>query len=502
MIVDDHIHALPKGNRDDVLPELLRQCRINGVSVGLVSIGWKISPFPDEEETRRSNEAALDFANRSGGLLKPLAYLNPQNANWREELDRCLEEGAVGIKLWTSLKEPDGKLDNAAELLTRAGERGLAVLIHTWQPTGGPTGTDITLPEFAQLAERCPKTNLVAAHSGGNWRHSIGVLRDRLPNAHLEVCGYYPERGLVEALAGDAGAERVLFGSDLAGRTQASQMAKVVFADIPEEDKELILGGNAARLFGLEETAPPPAEPLRPLEELPDFGEDHFCFCGDWPFYEGPWVTPDGLDALLAEAGIETAYTGDFGGLYRQDLERANNRFLEAARRTSHVAPLATLNPTAHNWPSVLRHLKDGFAGVILHPYLHNWRLDEEAHAAFFRTLSEARIPVWINCAIADHRTRHSGLACRPVSGEELAAFCRNAPPNDYVLQGVGARQVSRILGGHAGDASLRFEVSRLTDSSYDYGDVAAEHGLAHLVMGSEFPLRDLREVRWTAQRV
>ncbi len=502
MIVDVHVHALPKGNREDVLPELVRQCRINGVSLGLVSIGWKISQYPDEEEVRRSNEEAQGFVSRSGGLFRHLAYLNPQNANWREELDRYVEEGAVGIKLWTSLKEPDGKLDNAAALLRRAGEKGLSVLIHTWQVTGGPIDGEITVPEFAQLAERCPNTNLVAAHSGGNWRHTIGVLRDRLPNAHLEVSGYYPEKGLLEALAGDVGAERVLFGSDLAGRTQASQIAKVVFADISDEEKELILGGNAARLFGLKDTRPAPSAPLRSRDELPDFREDHFCFCGDWPFHAGPWVTPDGLDALLAEAGIETAYAGDFDTIYRQDLERANNRFLEAARSTSRVAPLATLNPTAHNWPSILRHLKDGFAGVIVHPYLHNWRLDDPAHAAFFRALSDGRIPVWVNCAIADHRTRHSGLGCRPVAGEEVQAFCQAAPRNEYVLQGVGARPVSRVLRDHPDDGRFRFEVSRLTDSSYDFGDIAAEHGLSHLVMGSEFPLRDLREVRWTAQRV
>ncbi|GAG35523.1 unnamed protein product, partial [marine sediment metagenome] len=249
-------------------------------------------------------------------------------------------------------------------------EKGLSVLIHTWQKTEGNGPGEITLAEFAWLAEQCPEARIVGAHSGGNWRHSIGVLRDRAPNAHVDVSGYYPERGLVEALVRDIGAERILFGSDLLGRTQASQLAKVVLADITEEEKELILWKNAARVFNLEDIPPAPCAPLRPVDELPDFRTDHFCFCGRWPFHEGPWATPSQLDDLLDEAGIETAYTGDFGTLYRQDLESANNRFLEAARATRRVAPLATMNPRAHNWRSVIRHLKDGFAGAIVFPYV------------------------------------------------------------------------------------------------------------------------------------
>ena len=120
-----------------------------------------------------------------------------------------------------------------------------------------------------------------------------------------------------------------------------------------------------------------------------------------------------------------------------QDLESANDRFLAAVRGTRRIAPLATMNPYAHNWRSVIRHLKEDFAGVILFPYLHNWRLDAPEHAAFFRVLAERGLSVWVNCALADDRTRHSGLACRPVAAEEVTAFCESAQGNDYVFQGL-----------------------------------------------------------------
>ena len=41
----------------------------------------------------------------------------------------------------------------------------------------------------------------------------------------------------------------MIYGSDVGGRTFASQMAKVIGADIPDSAKELILGGNLRRLL-------------------------------------------------------------------------------------------------------------------------------------------------------------------------------------------------------------------------------------------------------------
>jgi predicted TIM-barrel fold metal-dependent hydrolase len=305
----------------------------------------------------------------------------------------------------------------------------------------------------------------------------------------------------VSALVEDVGAERVLFGSDLIGNTQTGQLSKVVFADIPEADKALVAGGNAARLFGLEDVPPPPAVPLRPLEELPDFAVDHFCFVGAWPWYDGPWVTPDELDDLLAATGIETAYTGDFAALLRQDLERANSEFLDAARGCRRIAPLATLSPLAHNWRSTVRLLRDGFAGVLVSPYAHNWKLDAPEHAGFFRTLADARLPVWINCGLGDDRTRPAGLAWRPVAPDELAAFCAAAPANDYVVQRMRGHAAARALEQAADGVRLRFDSSRLTDATFAWDDFVNKYGLDNLVMGSEFPLRHLEEVRWAARR-
>ncbi len=64
-----------------------------------------------------------------------------------------------------------------------------------------------------------------------------------------EFCGGDPTAGFVEMAVRELGERRVIYGSDFAGRSFASQLAKVLGADIPESSKRLILAGNIRRLL-------------------------------------------------------------------------------------------------------------------------------------------------------------------------------------------------------------------------------------------------------------
>ena len=55
---------------------------------------------------------------------------------------------------------------------------------------------------------------------------------------------------MVEMAVRELGPKRIIYGSDAGGRSYASQLAKVIGADISQRDKELILGGNLQRLLG------------------------------------------------------------------------------------------------------------------------------------------------------------------------------------------------------------------------------------------------------------
>ena len=79
---------------------------------------------------------------------------------------------------------------------------------------------------------------------------SLNVLIDgSRKNVSACVAGFDPTSGVVEMAVRELGAERVIFGSDAAGRSFASQLAKVTGAEIPRPARRLILGENLRRLL-------------------------------------------------------------------------------------------------------------------------------------------------------------------------------------------------------------------------------------------------------------
>ena len=498
MIIDAHTHRW-LGDGPDAETLFLDECRRNGISTAIVSSLVGGSYYPASEQVRAANECSRDFASRAGPSVQWIAYLNPQDEQWPSELARCVSEGALGVKLWVSLKDARGSLGNTLEVLRRAGAMRLPVLIHTLTRTDSNLPGELSPWEFAALAAEAPDTVLIAAHAAANHRHFIGALSSRPRNAYVDLSGSFPEYGAVEALVRDIGADHILFGSDAVGRSTASQLAKVVLADVPEADKDLILWRNAARVFRLRALPKPDLPCSLAPAELPDLRTDHFCFCGRWPCFDTPCSGPSQLDAVLQSAGTERAYVGDLGSIYRTDLAEANAQFFESAQGSARVVPLATLNPQAPNWPHVMRSLPPGVTGTLVFPNLHRWELDNPRYAAFFNECAARRMPVWVNCALGDDRFRHAGFARRPVSVDELKGFARVAPQNAYVFQGVS--EVQSFFDEFSNDDRFRFELSRLTDYGGRLCSVVARQGAARLVMGSEFPLRDIRAVRWVAQR-
>lgn len=502
MIIDCHVHTPPLGKSLGIA-RTDAECRRNGVRLILVSSLGRWSQNPDSEEVRQANDQARAFAARSKGLARWLAYLNPQNRNWRAEFIRCAAAGAIGIKLWVSLKDRRGRLNRTRKVISHASEVGLPLLIHTFSRTDGNLPGEVNFAEFAGLAREFPKARMIAAHAGFQWRQEHGLFRELSENACVDLAGGFPELGMTEAIVAQLGAERVLFGSDMPGRTLASQLAKVALANLDTATKRLILVENSRRIFQLGS--------LRGRQRHRDVGAagttlpsatvDHFCFCGRWPFFPTPASTPHALDLLLRGSGVRKAYAADLGTIYRKDLYDANAAFVRACRKCVRIAPLAAVNPREFTWRTTLRGCDKRFAGVVVYPALHGWSLAREGRE-LFAECAVRRIPVWINTALGDIRCRHDSQTWRPVAQDELAEFLRTAPENGYVFQGLNPNQAQAALPAMLRRRLFRFEISRLTDFPGYLQRCVQLGGKPLMVIGSEFPFRNLKEVRWTAGRL
>ena len=139
MIIDSHVHFpaaldLPEEKWGAYLVERAARSGINALIVSDVFIRGSADAgsYPSSAAVKRANLFAAEQAAANPGRLYFLAYLNPQNPDWEEEFERAAASGAVGIKLWVSLKDADGSLENSVKVLQKAAGKKLPVLIHVF----------------------------------------------------------------------------------------------------------------------------------------------------------------------------------------------------------------------------------------------------------------------------------------------------------------------------------------------------------------------------------
>lgn len=247
--VHSHLGALPDGTPEERMAILVEHMDRLGIERLLLSQGYEeFTSHATPEQVRIENDRVLravqHFQSRAYGSL----YLNPENtAACLQEFDRCIRDGPMVCigELQTDVRCNSPLLDPIVE---RAKSMSVPILQHTWLNALGSGPGESTPADLVELARRHPDATFICGHTGGAWELGIRIIRDT-PNIYADLAGSDPTAGFTEMAVRELGAERVLYGSDVGGRSFASQVAKALGAEISEEDKRLILGGNLRRLL-------------------------------------------------------------------------------------------------------------------------------------------------------------------------------------------------------------------------------------------------------------
>jgi predicted TIM-barrel fold metal-dependent hydrolase len=249
MIWDAHCHlsGVPGDTPQERMSHLIRFADRMGIERLCVFMGMKWSHDPTPEDMRRQNDEVLAAMEAWPNRVFGFVYLNPNHVRESlQELERCVVNGPmIGVKLWVAKHCNAPELD---PLLRRATELEAVVLQHTYIKTTGNLPGESTPEELAELAERHPKARIICGHTGANWEVGIRAV-GRCDNIWVELSGFDPTAGVTEMAVRELGAKRVLFGSDAGGRSFASQLGKVLGAEIPDRAKKLILGENLKALL-------------------------------------------------------------------------------------------------------------------------------------------------------------------------------------------------------------------------------------------------------------
>lgn len=191
------------------------------------------------------------------------------------ELERCVEElGMGGVKLWplTGFYPDDPEYYPFYE---RVEELGVPILCHTGM---GPPKTYLKYnrPMYVdKIAVDFPKIKIQMAHIGLPWTSEAIAVAGKNPNVYFDIsmwelpykmAPFFMYQTLVEAKL-NCGVSKILFGSDwplfapMCPLKEWVEGIKTMELPMPlqmmglpeftEEEKKMILGGNAAKVLGL-----------------------------------------------------------------------------------------------------------------------------------------------------------------------------------------------------------------------------------------------------------
>ncbi len=242
-----HFNGVPGTTPEARLGHLLEFADRLGIARLCVFMGMEWSYDPSPEKLRLDNDQVLRAISHFPGRAFGFVYLNPKQTRASlDELNRCVADGPmVGVKFWVAQHCNAPELD---PLIARAAELKALVFQHTWLKLTGNLPGESTPMELAELAARHPNANIVCGHSGGDWERGLPAIRPHR-NVYADLAGGDPTAGFTEMAVRELGAERVLYGSDVGGRSFASQLGKIFGAKIPNSAKRLICGENLKRLL-------------------------------------------------------------------------------------------------------------------------------------------------------------------------------------------------------------------------------------------------------------
>ncbi len=281
MVIDSHCHIFPASfqrRRDELVRRdatfaalfsnpkaalvtsetLLESMDRHGVSRSVVmGIGWN-DPVLAEE----SNDYVAGSVQRYPDRLMGFCSVNP---SWGDaavaEMERC---AAAGLKGVGEIHPDTQRLDitdgpRMTPFMETAARLGMPVLVHASEPVGHlyPGKGHTTPDKLCRFIQNFPDNVIICAHWGGGlpFYTLMPEVGQALQNVYYDTAAslFLYKQDIFGVAARLVGPDKILFATDYPLISPRRLLAQVEASGLEAGDQALILGGNAVRLFSIQE---------------------------------------------------------------------------------------------------------------------------------------------------------------------------------------------------------------------------------------------------------
>jgi len=168
-----------------------------------------------------------------------------------KELDRAFNKLKFKfLKLYPDYYGKPSDDEGYTHIYEWANEKKIPIMCHATYPTDPPNIK--ILDRYTKFTKNYPDIKWIIAHGAEIPDINTVTVAKELPNIWLETCGSPTPLHGISFTVNHGLADRILFGSDMPLMDHRHQIARVITADISQEDKKKILGLNAIKLLDLE----------------------------------------------------------------------------------------------------------------------------------------------------------------------------------------------------------------------------------------------------------
>lgn len=259
-IIDAHCHIFPEKIAEKAVESIGRyygmKMRCKGTVRALLESGERIgvekyvvlSSATRVEQVEPINNFIAEVSAQNDKLIG-FGTLHPDIRDKDAAVDELLSLKLRGIKLHPEFQNFSISDPGVTEIF-RAAEGRLPLLIHLGDENKRTSSPD----KLARVLDAFPNLVVIGAHLGGYsmWDEAMEHLMGR--NLYLDTSSslFKLESDKAADIIRRHGVEKVLFGTDFPMWGHEDELQRFDRLALTGEERELILGGNAMRLFNME----------------------------------------------------------------------------------------------------------------------------------------------------------------------------------------------------------------------------------------------------------